>query len=258
LQTPGRTGLLHQIGNTGYVIPDTNNTTGSVGGTTTPIYVEAGVIKPLSYTIAKSVPADAIFTDHYAWSDITSKPDTATRWPEWNEIAAGADVLPEGTSSWTDNTEILTSYASNNGFADTNSKGVVYRRDALCAYNYIKSKLDSVYVAKSVGVTNVAWDSTNQKITKTINGTTSDVVTAATLKAAINVTAGDLGLSSALRYRGTTTTAMSDGLTTAKIKINNADFTPSDGGVVIYDDAEYLWTGSLWELIGAESSFKKV
>lgn len=45
LQTPGRTGLLHQVGNTGYVIPDTNNTTGSVGGTTTPIYVEAGVIK---------------------------------------------------------------------------------------------------------------------------------------------------------------------------------------------------------------------
>ena len=74
----------------------------------------------------------------------------------------------------------------------------------------------------------------------------------------ISVTAGNLGLSSALRYQGTTTTAMSDGLTTAKVKINNADFTPSAGDVVIYNDAEYLWTGSLWELIGAESSFKKV
>ena len=44
---------------------------------------------------------------------------------------------------------------------------------------------DSAYVAKSAGVTNVAWDSTNNKITKTINGTTSDVVTIATLKSAL-------------------------------------------------------------------------
>jgi len=34
-----------------------------VGGTTTPVYVDAGVIKALSYTIAKSVPSDAKFTD---------------------------------------------------------------------------------------------------------------------------------------------------------------------------------------------------
>ena len=53
----------------------------------------------------------------------------------------------EGTSDFTDNTELLTSYASNNGFADTNAPGVIYRRDALCMYNYIKGKLDSVYSA---------------------------------------------------------------------------------------------------------------
>lgn len=53
----------------------------------------------------------------------------------------------EGTSNFTDNTELLTSYASNNGFADTNAPGVIYRRDALCMYNYIKGKLDSVYSA---------------------------------------------------------------------------------------------------------------
>lgn len=74
----------------------------------------------------------------------------------------------------------------------------------------------------------------------------------------VSVTAGDLGLSSALRYQGTTTTAMEDGLTTAEVTINGNSFTPAAGDVVIYDDAEYLWTGSLWEFIGAESSFKKV
>lgn len=44
-------------------IPNTGNATGSVGGTTTPVYVDAGQIKALSYTIAKSVPSDAKFTD---------------------------------------------------------------------------------------------------------------------------------------------------------------------------------------------------
>lgn len=46
---------------------------------------------------------------------------------------------------------------------------------------------------KSEAVTNVAWDSTNNKITKTINGSSSDVVTAATLKAAMNIVFNDIG-----------------------------------------------------------------
>ena len=49
------------------------------GGTTTPIYIDAnGHTQNCSYTIAKSVPSDAVFTDHYAWSDITGKPSSYT------------------------------------------------------------------------------------------------------------------------------------------------------------------------------------
>lgn len=48
------------------------------------------------------------------------------------------------------------------------------------AYTELAKKAD-----KTSTVTNVAWDSTNKKLTKTINGTTSDIVTAATLKAAM-------------------------------------------------------------------------
>lgn len=47
---------------------------------------------------------------------------------------------------------------------------------------------------KTATVSNVAYDSTNKKITKTINGTTSDVVTVATLKTALNLAKGDVGL----------------------------------------------------------------
>lgn len=48
-------------------------------------------------------------------------------------------------------------------------------------------KKASDFVAKSAGVTNVAWDSTNKKITKTINGSTTDVVSASTLKTAMSL-----------------------------------------------------------------------
>ena len=47
----------------------------------------------------------------------------------------------EGTSNFTDGTELLTSYASNNGFADTNAAGIIYRRKASCMWNYINGKL---------------------------------------------------------------------------------------------------------------------
>ena len=60
---------------------------------------------------------------------------------------------------------------------------------------------------KSATVSTVAYDSTNKKITKTINGTTSDVVTVATLKTALGYTASDVGaLPSSTTYVSTITT----------------------------------------------------
>jgi len=48
------------------------------GGTTQPIYWNGTEFKNTTYTLAKSVPANAVFTDHYDWSDITNKPSTFT------------------------------------------------------------------------------------------------------------------------------------------------------------------------------------
>lgn len=53
--------------------------------------------------------------------------------------------VTEGTSDCTDNTEFLTSWASDNGFNDPNGKNKLYRRKMSKVYNYIKGKLDSVY-----------------------------------------------------------------------------------------------------------------
>ena len=75
--------------------------TSTVGGTTTPIYLNAGVPTALSYTIAKSVPANAVFkdTNYYhttgSWSGLTY---TATA---NGGAGALAFTIPTGTSATT-------------------------------------------------------------------------------------------------------------------------------------------------------------
>ena len=53
--------------------------------------------------------------------------------------------LPEGTSTVTDGTMFITSWASNSGFADTNAVNVPYKRKAIHLWEYIKAKTDSLY-----------------------------------------------------------------------------------------------------------------
>ena len=57
--------------------------------------------------------------------------------------------ISEGTSTLTDSSEILTSYASDNGFNDSGGKNKIYKRKASKMYDYIKGKLDSVYMSKT-------------------------------------------------------------------------------------------------------------
>ena len=99
IQTPGRTGLLHQVASAGYVIPDTNNTTGTVGSSTQPVWVDGGIIKNTTYTLGKSVPSDAVFTDTNkyhktgSWSGLTY---TATAVNNADELKF---TIPSATTS---------------------------------------------------------------------------------------------------------------------------------------------------------------
>ena len=54
----------------------------------------------------------------------------------------------EATSTVTDGTMLITSYASNSGFADTNAVNVPYKRKAVHLWEYIKAKTDSLYAIK--------------------------------------------------------------------------------------------------------------
>lgn len=66
-------------------------------------------------------------------------------------------------------------------------------------------------------------------------------------------------ITGAMHYRGVTTTALTDGSTTATITIDDASVTfgASDAGsVVIYSEKEYVWNGTKWQEFGSTGSLK--
>ncbi len=62
----------------------------------------------------------------------------------------------------------------------------------------------------------------------------------------------------AMHYAGVTTTALANGSSTSPIKINEADYTPSNGDVVIYEQLEFVWSTSdkKWHEFGSTGSLK--
>ena len=91
---------------------------------------------------------------------------------------AFTDTVTTVTTSGSGNA--ITAISASNG-AITATKGTTF----LTSHQDISGKAD-----KSATVSTVTWDSTNKKLTKTINGTTTDVVTAATLRTGLNVADG--------------------------------------------------------------------
>lgn len=62
----------------------------------------------------------------------------------------------------------------------------------------------------------------------------------------------------AMHYAGITTTALANGSSTSPIKINGADYTPSNGDIVIYGQLEFVWSTSdkKWHEFGSTGSLK--
>lgn len=83
--------------------------------------------------------------------------------------------------------------------------------------------------------------------TKTYNGSTE-----------MEFTAADFGLSGAMKFLGTSSTAITDGATTNPITISSSSVTVMSGNVVLYGSKEFVWNGTAWEELGNEGSYKVV
>lgn len=85
------------------------------------------------------------------------------------------------------------------------------------------------YVPTSAGVTAVTWDSTNNKLTRTINGTAADVVTISTIKTALALTKSDVGLGNVANstYAGGTAVTLNN---SSKASSTASFYAPTTGG----------------------------
>ena len=71
----------------------------------------------------------------------------------------------------------------------------------------------------------------------------------------ITITPSILGLTSAMLYIGTSTSIITDGGTQIPT-INGSVVTPTAGNVIIYDNKEFIYNGSNWEILGDEINHK--
>lgn len=71
------------------------------------------------------------------------------------------------------------------------------------------------------------------------------------------ITAADLGLDSALKFHGTSSTAITDGSTTQTVTLSTGSSHKAENGCVLfYESEEFVWNGSSWEKLGNEGSYK--
>lgn len=108
----------------------------------------------------------------------------------------------------TANTGTITGIKMNG--ASKGTSGVVDLGTVITAHQDISGKAD-----KSATVSTIAYDATNKKLTKTINGTTSDVVTVSTLKTDLGLSKSDVGLGNVGNFKAVSTVA-SQGLSSTE------------------------------------------
>lgn len=143
------------------------------GGTTTTTYHR----RPMSalWEYIKSKISSILGLTATTYSGSAAKVNNHTVNSDVPSNAKFTDTITTATTSGSGNA--VTAITATNG-ALTVTKGTTF----LTSHQDISGKAD-----KSATVSTVSYDSTNKKITKTINGTTSDVVTAATLKTAMGL-----------------------------------------------------------------------
>lgn len=199
------------------------------GKLTANITGDAGTVN--GKTVAVNVPSDAKFTD--------------TTYESKAAASGGTDVSLVTTGekyTWNNKGAGSVTKIKMNGTEKSPTSGVV---DLGTVITDVSGKAD-----KSATVSTVAYDSTNKKLTKTINGTTSDIVTASTLKTAMALNNVENKSSATIRGEITSsnvTTALgftpydsanpngytSNVGTVTKVKVNGTEKSPSSGVVDI-------------------------
>lgn len=142
--------------------------------------------------------------------------------------------ISTGTSNVTDKTEILTSYASDNGFNDSNAKNKIYRRPASAIWGYINSKtisnadkLDNVHLN---GIF-TALSNTNNGVSMTIGTVAKSLANMQVYSATKLVTARNISIAGRdfvgnVNFDGTGNVFLNGAINYCTINIGNTDPNP--------------------------------
>lgn len=142
--------------------------------------------------------------------------------------------ISTGTSNVTDKTEILTSYASDNGFNDSNAKNKIHRRPASAIWGYINSKtisnadkLDNVHLN---GIF-TALSNTNNGVSMTIGTVAKSLANMQVCSATKLVTARNISIAGRdfvgnVNFDGTGNVSLNGAINYCTINIGNTDPNP--------------------------------
>lgn len=142
--------------------------------------------------------------------------------------------ISTGTSNVTDKTEILTSYASDNGFNDSNAKNKIHRRPASAIWGYINSKtisnadkLDNVHLN---GIF-TALSNTNNGVSMTIGTVAKSLANMQVYSATKLVTARNISIAGRdfvgnVNFDGTGNVSLNGAINYCTINIGNTDPNP--------------------------------
>jgi len=125
-----------------------------------------------------------------------------------------------------------------------NQNNITYKIDTLTRQGLNITSTSSPLVVSDISdlVFNKGYDKVNNK--------------AATMGDLIDLRTDILNsIPSAMRFRGNSTTEITDG-GTENPTINDIEITSiSEGDIVLYENKEFIWTGTVWELFGDENSY---
>lgn len=207
----------------------------SIGSSNRPMYLSAdGVPTALHYTIESSVPFSAKFTDTKCASLAL---DTSSSWESEDDTVS---VLSEQRiEAYGDGTYLYGSMES----TPVPTKAYV-DRTFKTLQNSVSDPTANGY--STTFISSISQDANGQITVEKKN---------------IQVSAGDLGITTAMKYIGKTDTELSDGSTEKSIIIGGTSYTMSDstaGNIVIdkYNHKEFIWNGGSWEELGAEGAQK--
>ena len=244
-------------------------------------------ISDSGFTIGKSVPSNAIFTDshvtsvenHYTTAGVsagTLGSSTARHYIKTITIDAAGHITGVSTGSESvenTNTATLKTNAASSTISTTETPGSFIKFEGgvnkftISDASGVSSAFDVTItpsIANNVTGTGASgklaiWNGTNTITSRDISDSVTDnntnIPTAKAVKSYVD--SATMGLTGAMHFIGITTTTLSPGDTTSTLAGDGLSKTTnfSLGDVVLSGKKEFVWTGSTWEELGDEGSW---